>query len=104
MDHRAYLIDINLSQYFEEEFSNGDKINKYIIDPNRRSYYEKFEEMAEQLFDSISIENTIYEMMHSKLSREVMEQVDKDFTYILQMIIKKIEGSRRGVTHSKQKF
>ena len=40
IDHRAYLIDINLSQYFEEEFSNWDKINKCIIDSNRRSYRE----------------------------------------------------------------
>ena len=42
-------------------------------------------------------------MNYYNLSREAMKQVNKDFTFILQIITKKIEGPKRNVPDSKQK-
>ena len=37
-DHRAYVIDVNFEDYFNEELSRWDNINHVILDPAKRSY------------------------------------------------------------------
>ena len=37
-DHRAYMIDVNINEYFDEEFNEWDKINYVILNPARRSH------------------------------------------------------------------
>ena len=37
-DHRLYIIDINLEQYFDEKVSNLSEINIYFLDPSKKSY------------------------------------------------------------------
>ena len=46
------------------------------------------------MLDRIPIEITIEEIEQTIPTREYLEQLDKDFTYILQTISKKIEGLR----------
>jgi len=41
-DYRSYVIDVNLEQYFDKEFSGWDKINKEMIDTNKMTHQEKF--------------------------------------------------------------
>jgi len=49
-NHRAYLIEVNLSKYFSKVFSKWDQINKIILDPSRRSHRQQFaEELKEFL-------------------------------------------------------
>jgi predicted membrane-bound spermidine synthase len=49
-DHRACVIEVNLSEYFSEIFSKWDQINKIILDPSRRSHRQQFaEELKEFL-------------------------------------------------------
>ena len=59
--------------------------------------------MTEEMLDRIPIESTINEIEQTIPIREYLEQLDKDFTYILLSIIKKIKGLRQGVPFSKQK-
>ena len=40
-NYRAYLIDANLEDYFNEEMSNWDNINHAILDLARKSYLLK---------------------------------------------------------------
>ena len=37
-DYKAYLIDFNLEEYFQEEFSTWNNINKSILNPSRKSH------------------------------------------------------------------
>ena len=97
------MIDINLQQYFNEEFSEWDNINRCIIDPNRWSHREKFKAIVEKILDRIPIETIIEEIEQTISIREYLEQLDKDLIYILQIISKKIEGLRRAVPFSKEK-
>ena len=53
------------------------------------------------MMDSIPIEATIDSIKNTRLSQTILEQIDKDFTYILNTIIKKIEVPRRTVLYSK---
>ena len=43
-NHRGYMIDIDLEEFFNEEFSNWDKIDKQVLDLNKRLYHENFKE------------------------------------------------------------
>ena len=78
--------------YFNEEFSEQDKINKGMLNPNKRTYWEKFKEFTEELLDAILIEDTIFEMIRSKVTREIMEKMDQDILFLLNKVKNRIEG------------
>ena len=35
-DHHRYVVDIDLKEYFDQEFSSWDQINKSLLDPEKR--------------------------------------------------------------------
>ena len=89
-DYRSYIIDLNIEKYFEIEIGSLDKINYRIIDPKKRTHREKFNEYAEELLNNIVIETRLdYAHTHQEL-----EEVDKDITYILNKIRKKINRQK----------
>ena len=51
-DHRSHAIDVNLEDYFLEEFSEWDKIERGVMDPNKRTHREKFNELMNEALDS----------------------------------------------------
>ena len=55
------------------------------------------------MMDSILIEDTINSIKYTRPSRTILEQIDKDFTYILNAVTKKIQGLRRNILYSNQK-
>ena len=42
-DHCAYIVDVNFEEYFQEQLSLSDKINKVMLKPSRRSYGRNLE-------------------------------------------------------------
>ena len=50
------------------------------------------------------IENTIDVMIEKLPSREEIEQVDNDITYLLNKIKRKIEGPGRRISYSAEKW
>ena len=49
-DHRACVIDVNLEEYFNEEFNRWNEIKHIILDLAKRSHRKKFlEELEHQL-------------------------------------------------------
>ena len=47
-DHREYIIDVAIEDYFSIEFSNWDNINKVILNPLKRSHRERFIQSLEE--------------------------------------------------------
>ena len=58
-DYRAYMIDIIIEEYFEEELSMWDNINKVISNPAQRSHREKFLESIEDQLNTYQLENDL---------------------------------------------
>jgi len=58
-NHRAYIIDINLEDYFNEEFSYWNAINHVILDPAKRSHRIKFLVELENQLDQYQLENIL---------------------------------------------
>ena len=68
-DHRRYVVDIDLKEYFDQEFSSWDQINKLLLDPGKRSYREKFEELIEKMLDSIDIKGNLAKLIEGSSSK-----------------------------------
>ena len=43
-DHRAYIVDTNVEEHFNDNFSLWDEINHVKLNPTRRSNRDKFYE------------------------------------------------------------
>ena len=61
-------------------------------------------EKVENLIISVGIDNTIDKLSAEKATREELEKVDTDITYIVNTVRRKIKGSIRKVPFSKTKF
>ena len=70
------MIDINMELYFDEELADWDKINKSMIDPNKRINWERFHEIAEELLDSIPIEELVFRVTQRQVMKEELECID----------------------------
>ena len=56
MDHRLYVININLEEYFQDQNTSWDEINKIVLNPSRRSYREQFCEYLKKLIEAYKLE------------------------------------------------
>ena len=55
------------------------------------------------MLDSIDIEGNLAKLIKGSLSKQQLEMIDKDITYTLNKVRKKIEGPQRGIPYSKEK-
>jgi len=47
-DHRVFIVDMDIEEYFKDEFSGWDNINRVMINPARKSHQQKFNKVIEQ--------------------------------------------------------
>ena len=101
-DHRGYVINSAIEDYFNKELCEWDNLNKVMLNPARRSHREKFAELLEEQLDIYLLENDLYRMQVSYLNHE-LEQIDETITTILNTATKKVEGMRRTIPFSNEK-
>ena len=101
-DHKAYVIDIALEDYFHVEISDWDNINKVMLNPARRSHREQFIETLEQQLNLYMLENDLDRLEESGINHE-MEVLDELITNILRTATKAVEGMKRNVPYSQEK-
>ena len=92
-DHRSYVIDISLEEYFNDEISEWDNINRVMLNPARRSHREKFFQELENQLNIYNVENDLNRMEISCSHNEI-EVVDEIMTRMLQVATKKVEGMK----------
>ena len=69
IDYRAYMMDINVEEYFKEEFSAQDNINHVMLNPVKRSHRNTFEETIEEQLQLFQLENYLRDMMSSAMQQ-----------------------------------
>ena len=47
LDHHTYMIDADIEEYFKDEFSRQDNVNRVMLNLAKRSHREKFNEVIE---------------------------------------------------------
>lgn len=100
-DHRAYIVDINIEDYFEDEFSYWNSINHVLLNPAKKSHREKFLEELEIQLDLHQIETLIENCPNP--THQQIETIDEIITLVLNKATKKVEGQRRNVPYSARK-
>ena len=58
-NYRSYIIDINLEEYFQDQFTKWDEINKIILNLSRKSYHIKFVKYIEELIEAYHLQDYI---------------------------------------------
>jgi len=101
-DHRGYLVDINLEDYFNDQLSYWNENHKVIINPSRRSHREKFVAIIEDKIDLYNLNEMIEEIKSNPIPSRI-EIVDNLITKIFNQARKKIEGIDRRVPYSQEK-
>ena len=101
-DHRSYVIEIALEDYFNEELSEWDKINKVVLNPAKRSHRDKFLVELEKQLDLYNVEDKLDRIELSCVNEE-LEIVDNLITKMLQISTRKVEGMNRGIPYSLEK-
>ena len=102
-DYRAYLIEVNLSEYFSKTFSKWDQINNRMLNPSRRSHWKKFAEELEELLQRYYIEDMLDRVSYELVIREELELIDEAITSVLIKATKKVQGLSRNIPYSKMK-
>ena len=101
-DHRSYMIEIAIEDYFNEQLSEWDSINKVVLNPVKRSHRKWFIEELENQLQIYNVENDL-DRLEITYSNEEIEMVDELITRMLNVSTKKVEGIKRTVPYSKEK-
>ena len=71
--HQSWIVDINLVECFQEDFSRLDKIERRVLDPTKRTLRKKFNEHVDEMLDSFSLESTMQKLNVSKVTKKELE-------------------------------
>ena len=66
-DHIAHAVHINLEEYFQQEFSGWDKIERGVLDPSKGTHKNKFDEHTDEMIDPIMLESAIKTQAYQQL-------------------------------------
>ena len=101
-DHRSYLMYLNLEDYFQDQMSSWDEINKVMLNPSRKSHREKFVQSIEDQLEHLNLEAQMSKVFHHP-SNEQIEKIDETITSILNNATNSVEGMRRNIPFSPEK-
>ena len=88
-DHRACIVDINLEEYFNKDFSQWDDIKHVMLNQSKRSHHEKFLEELENQLDYHRLERMLSE--NPNPINQQIECVDAIITLMLNKVTLKVE-------------
>ena len=101
-NHRSYIIDINIEDYFNDQLSSWDEINRVMLNPLRRSHRIKFTQSLDEQLQKLNIENIISSMIDFPTNEQI-ERVDEMIISVLVTTTKKIQGMKRNIPFSHKK-
>jgi len=100
-DHRSYLLDLNVEEYFEDYLSSWNRINKAVLNLSRESHRATF---YEELVNQLNIYNIEESLMKTSLSNQEIENIDEVVTRMLNEARKKVEGQLCNIPYSDEKI
>ena len=100
-DHRAHIVDINIEECFNDEFSQWNEINHVMLDPAKKSHRMRFIEELEYQLDLHQIESLIENFPNP--THQQIETMDEIIALVLNKATKKVEGQKRNTPYSMEK-
>ena len=102
-DHRGYLFDFNLEEYFDEKITKKSEMEIRTLNPNKRNHRKLFVEKCEESLDAAPIEAELDEI-EINVDINKIEQTDRDMAYMLCKARSNAEGERKGIRECKEKM
>ena len=102
-NHRGYIIDIDINEYFRTKTNKLDEIVYSKLNSARKSYRKRFVEGIEQLIVDNNLDNVIWKLDIKDSMREELEIIDQILNHYMNIMKKQIEGPTRSILHSSTK-
>ena len=99
-DHRGYIVDIHLEDYFNKSLAEVDKRDNSRINTRKLFHCTKFTEKVDKLLDQTNLEQLIDKNCNSYSTKEELETIDNMISEILNKVKKFVEGPCRNIPHS----
>ena len=93
-DHRGHLTDVDFSECFVEDFAEDDESAERNLNPNRKTYRDKFVEKRTKLLDRASIESELNEV-NGNFDHCEIEQIYLGIAHVLMKARKTAEGDTK---------
>ena len=87
-DHRGYITDIAIEDYFQIRSFKVDKINNTRINSRKLSHHTKFVTNVEELIEETCLLEIVNENYHKYAIVEMLEMIDQKISHVLDKACK----------------
>ena len=99
-DHRGFLFDVDVKEYFDINTSKYDKSETRKLNPANRRHRNEFKETLEQFIEQTKLGERTSTICNGKVTQHEMNVLDELITYVLSAARKKVEGVQRNIPYS----
>ena len=85
-DHRGFLFDLDVCQYFSVEASDYDTTDNVTLNPAKRSHRRKFLEKVDEYIDQLNLLETVTEKCNRSITGQELERIDETISFILDSV------------------
>ena len=99
-DHRGFIVDLNIEEYFGARDSVFDRKNIDRLDLTRKTHGEYFVDRIESIVDDMGLETYIQEIEQTdteNLNKFKLERIDREFTYLFQNATSYVLGPNKNI-------
>jgi len=102
-DHRGFIFDININEYFTIEASMYDKIENNNLDPTKRSHRIKFIEKLDEYIEQLNLVELVESKCNRVITNQEIERLDETISFVLDSARRYVEGIRKNIPYSIKK-
>ena len=103
-DHRGFIFDIDIQEYFSINASKYDRYDHVTIDPSRRSHRVKFQLKLDEYIEQLNLVDIVKQKCNQYVTGQELERIDQMITFVLDAARKHVEGYKRGLPFSLRKI
>jgi len=98
MDHRDFIFDLDIKEYFTIEASMYDEIETNTLDPTKRSHRIKFTEKLDEYIEQLNLVELVESKCNRAITNQEIERLDETISFVLDSARRYVEGIRKKYT------
>jgi len=103
IDHRGFIFDLDVNEYFSVGASIYDLNDNVTLDPSRWTHRNKFNEKVEEYIEQLNLYETIVTKCNNTITGQEIKRIDETIGFVLDSARKYVKGQRRNVPYSERK-
>ena len=102
-DHRGFIFDIDINEYFTIEASMYDKIENNNLDPTKRSHRIKFMTKLDEYIEQLNLVELVESKCNRAITNQEIERLDETISFVLDSAWRYVEEIRKNIPYSIKK-